>query len=580
MDHEKKTTTFRVEEHLLPVGAVLVAVFWVVESVLDMLVFAEGDLLDTLFPTWLAQLWDRGLLALVLLIFIGYAQKVISVRRKAEELRSLMGSIVESSDDAIIGETLEGTITSWNSGAQRIYGYSAEEAVGKPITILVPPERPDEIAGILEKIRRGESVDHYETVRIKKDGARIHVSVTVSPIRDATRVVVGASIIARDITESKRTGEALRESEQRFRSCFEDASIGMALVGIDGRWLRANRSLCGIVGYPQEELSKLTFQDITHPDDLEVDLRYVRRLLAGEIPTYQTEKRYFHKLGHEVWVLLNVSLMSAAGGEPLYFIAQIQDITERKRAEEEVRRLNETLEEQVAFRTAQLVDRERRLKDLVDKLLTAQEDERRRVAYEVHDGPAQLATAVYQHLQAFADEHPVGEGKLDRTLALAQRTVRELRHVIEGLRPSELDAYGLAAAVRSRVDEMRAEGWWIDHEEDLGEGRLSPKIETTLYRVAQEALNNVRKHAETTRARVTLRRLPGRVRLEVEDEGLGFDLSAVSRSNGLGERVGLSSMSERVALLGGKLEITSKPGRGTSLVAEAPLWTGRKRARR
>jgi PAS domain S-box-containing protein len=378
-----------------------------------------------------------------------------------------------------------------------------------------------------------------------------------------------------DITERKRAEEALRESEQRFKSSFEDASIGMALVGIEGRWLQVNQALCEIVGYSEEELLDKNFQDITHRDDLKTDLSYVRQLSAGEISTYQMEKRYVHKLGHIVWILLNGSLVRDGGGEPLYFIAQIQDITERKEAEEEIRRLNETLEEQVAERTAQLVDRERRLKDLLGKLVAAQEEERRRVAYEVHDGPTQVAIAAHQHLQAFADDHPPGStvepGELDRALELAQGAVRESRHIIEGLRPTALDDFGLSAAVRMRVEELKKEGWEIGHEDALGEERLPEEIETTLYRIAQEALSNVRKHARTKRAHTRLTRRGRKVLLEVRDEGRGFDLSSTSREGSPGERVGLSSMRERVAMLGGELKITSRPGAGTSLVAEVPL---------
>jgi PAS domain S-box-containing protein len=135
-----------------------------------------------------------------------------------------------------------------------------------------------------------------------------------------------------ELTEHKQAQETLREAQEHFRSAFSYAAIGMALVGTDGRWLQVNRSLCEIVGYSEEELLAKTFQDITHPDDLEADLGYVRKLLSDEIRAYQMEKRYFHKLGHVVWILLSVSLVRDIRGNPLYFISQIQDITERKRA--------------------------------------------------------------------------------------------------------------------------------------------------------------------------------------------------------------------------------------------------------
>ncbi len=128
----------------------------------------------------------------------------------------------------------------------------------------------------------------------------------------------------------RRSEEELYEAVKRFQSAFDDAPIGMALVGLEGSWLRVNRSLCDIVGYTEEELLSLTFQKITHPEDLDTDLEQLRLLSAGEVRTYQTEKRYLHKDGSVVWIMLSVSLVSNASGEPLYFLSQIQDITGRK----------------------------------------------------------------------------------------------------------------------------------------------------------------------------------------------------------------------------------------------------------
>src|ERR687886_185305 len=142
----------------------------------------------------------------------------ITERKKAEETRARLAAIVESSDDVIIGKTLDGIITNWNLGAQRLYGYSSEEVVGKPINILVPPDRPNEIPRIMEKLRRGEAINHYETVRITKDRRLLDVSLTISPIKDSSGNIVGASTIARDITERKRTEEALREVREAERS--------------------------------------------------------------------------------------------------------------------------------------------------------------------------------------------------------------------------------------------------------------------------------------------------------------------------------------------------------------------------
>ena len=147
------------------------------------------------------------------------------------------------------------------------------------------------------------------------------------------------------IAERARAEAALRASEERFKSAFGDAPIGMALVGTDGRWLQVNRALCEIVGYSEPELLATDFQSITHPDDLEADLGLMRQTLAGKIRTYQMEKRYIHTLGHVVWIQLNVSLMRDSNDSPLYFISQIQDITERKRTEVEIQQAKEKAEQ-------------------------------------------------------------------------------------------------------------------------------------------------------------------------------------------------------------------------------------------
>lgn len=223
----------------------------------------------------------------------------------------------------------------------------------------------------------------------------------------------------------------------------------------------------------------------------------------------------------------------------------------------------------------ELAERERRLQDLVGQLLVAQEEERRRVAYDVHDGVAQVAIGTHQHLQAVARHYrprsPQARDQFERALLLAQRTVREARQLVAHLRPTTLDDFGLASALRLQIEELRAEGWQITYRESLGAERLPPAVETALFRVAQEALTNVGKHAQTTAAQVTLARREAGVRLEVQDRGAGFDPATVSPTPRAGERVGLPGMRERLLLLGGRFRIQSRPGAGTRVLAEVPL---------
>jgi signal transduction histidine kinase len=227
----------------------------------------------------------------------------------------------------------------------------------------------------------------------------------------------------------------------------------------------------------------------------------------------------------------------------------------------------------------ELSTRARHLRQLVGQILKAQEEERRRVAYEIHDGLAQVAAAAHQYLQGFAKryspESASGKEELREALELIQQAVKEARHVISNLRPTALDDFGLARALRMHAEELSAaEELQVSYEETLGDQRLSQETETTLFRIAQEALTNARKHAGSPQVLVKLERLKGSVRLEVRDWGEGFKVEeATDGSGGPGERVGISGMRERVAVIGGELRIESQPGAGTTIMAEVPLTT-------
>src|SRR6202011_2680059 len=159
----------------------------------------------------------------------------VTERRRAGQLAQRLVAIVESSDDAIVSKDLDGIVKTWNLGAERLFGYTAEEAIGKPITLLIPMDRRDEESEILSRIRRGERIDHYETVRRRKDGSLVEISLTVSPIKNAEGTIIGASKIARDITERKRA----EQLTQRFASIVEsseDAIVSKDLDGIIQTW--------------------------------------------------------------------------------------------------------------------------------------------------------------------------------------------------------------------------------------------------------------------------------------------------------------------------------------------------------
>ena len=195
----------------------------------------------------------------------------------------------------------------------------------------------DEEAQILETIKRGESVEQFETRRKSKDGRMLEVSVSASPIRDATGKIVGASKTVCDNTKRKQAEQARLESEAQFRATFEQAAVGMAQIALDGRWLRLNQRFCELTGYSHAELLSKTFTDITHPDDVEGDLHCVKRLLAGEIPTYTREKRYVRKNGASVWAEVTVALVRDVSNVPAYCVSVVEDVTRRLEAETALR---------------------------------------------------------------------------------------------------------------------------------------------------------------------------------------------------------------------------------------------------
>jgi signal transduction histidine kinase len=224
----------------------------------------------------------------------------------------------------------------------------------------------------------------------------------------------------------------------------------------------------------------------------------------------------------------------------------------------------------------ELAGRERQLTSRVGRLVEGQEEERRRVAHEVHGSLAQLAATAHRHLQAFAYHHPQSspqtQEELEGILKLVKQTVGEARRIIADLRPAALDDFGLESAIGFRVEQLRSEGWLVSYEETLGEERLPAALETVLFRVALEALTNVGKHAQSSRVQLALLRQGAKVCLRVRDFGCGFELPTTPRGAGASaEGVGLASMQEQIALLGGELEVRSKPGVGTLVAAEVPL---------
>jgi len=259
----------------------------------------------------------------------------ITERRRAEERLSQLAAIVESSIDAIIGKTLDGTIVSWNAGAEAVYGYSAAEAVGQSIAILSAPEQRYEPNQLLDRLTRGEKIEHHETTRVRKDGQKIIVSFTLSPIRDASGKIVGASAISRDITERRRVEQDLLRSEARFASLVQDAPYGIYRVTLDGQFLQVNPALVRMLGY-QSEAELLACNIET---DVYAKAEF-RKAVADQHWRDQdfrdVEAHWKRKNGEKIIVRLSGRPVQHPGEEPAYFEVFSEDITERRSLERQL----------------------------------------------------------------------------------------------------------------------------------------------------------------------------------------------------------------------------------------------------
>jgi PAS domain S-box-containing protein len=519
------------------------------------------------------------------------AQREISERRDAEE--ALLQS--EGRYRTVVKQAAEGIfvvdidtklILEANVAYRNLLGYSAQDMLGLGLTLydVVAHDRKS-IDQYLQQIL--EKRVHFigERRHRRKDGSLVDVEVSSSVISYGGGEAL--CVIVHDITERKRSAERLRrsldallglyEAGQILSSSLEREEIGSRLLEIASR---VSNLTAAVISIPDKE-GELRIWRSSGLEGLWRQARFAPEALAARQRVLETRKYQAVRLqqpedaDESQLVSLNLPLLVRGRLIGVLEAYGPEALMERQYEETLISLANQgasALENARLY--TELARRENRLQDLIRKLITAQEEERRKVSYEVHDGLAQTAAGAHQLLQAFARQHPPtsdkGRKDLARALQLVQQTVGEARYVIADLRPTALDDFGLAAAVRLQVEKISSQGSQVDYEEALGDERLPPQIETALFRVTQEALTNVHKHAPSARVRITLRRLNDSVRLQVRDWGPGFDPEKVTDGGGPGERLGLSSMRERVALLGGHLEVHSSPGEGTEVVAEIP----------
>ena len=518
----------------------------------------------------------------VTVVDVSERERATAAVRESEERYRM---IVEGARDyAILTLDDDGVIESWSPGAEAVLGWSAAEAVGRNVAMTFTPE--DQAAGVPGRERavareRGWAEDVRWHQRC--DGTRVFISgmarVLESGVPGGSRFLK----IGQDVTERRATEEALKEREAHLEAMFAQATVGLAELTLDGRFIRANDALCTLIGRPREEVVGRSLAEVTHPDDVAPGVRAVAEATrTGRTATLDT--RYLRPDGAVVWVNSGVSLLREAG-RAKSLLAVTVDLTLRRRAEALLRDLNRELEERVAERTAALerandvltgevrqrVEAEDARREALRQLVTAEEVERRRISRELHDTLGQRVTGLLLGLRALRSD-PGDAARVTDLERLAGLVAHDMHHLAVELRPPALDNLGLVPAARSHLDEWsRRFGVACDfHAGGMDGARLPAEVETTIYRVLQEGLNNVAKHAGATRVGVVLERRGGSLQMILEDDGRGFPVDEAGAAPRPTHRLGLLGMRERVGLVGGELEIESRPGSGTTLFVRLP----------
>ncbi|MCE9556950.1 MAG: PAS domain S-box protein [Planctomycetes bacterium] len=477
--------------------------------------------------------------------------------RQLEEQSGMLRSILDSMSDGVSVADTEGRFILFNPAGERIIGLGATDSLpddwANRYGLFLPDGSGLYPAEELPLVRamRGEVVRNLEVLVRKPGAADVLLNVNASPLRDGEGRLLGGVAVYRDTTAPKLAQHALADSEERFRQLAESINEVFWLGGVgeqQGVNLYVSPAYATIFGRALDSLRQnpASWFEAVHPDDRE---RVRLALAKEESGLYDAEFRIIRPDGEVRWIHDRAFPVRDATGQICRIAGIAEDITQRKKFEQ------------------QLASDEL----LLRRLLDLQEKERQLTASEIHDGFVQYVVGAHMRLEASLDRLSASEQHarqwLEAASVLMQQAIREARRMIVDLRPMILDERGIVSAIEHLVSDGRfCENLEVDFIHDLPAMRLDPMLEGTLFRIVQEALNNVRAHSGSPCAAVRLQQLDGNLHLEIQDWGIGFDPQAVSP-----HRFGIQGIQQRARLFGGIANIVTRHGQGTVVEVRLPV---------